>query len=132
MSCAVTYPLGLVGVILALLLMRIVLRRWEPRTEGGESGEEPFIASFCVCNPAIFRMNLHDVSAMSDSAKFVVSRLWRGGKVILPTGDSTLEEGDRILVITQKRFVDRLTIFFGRRDETVSYTHLTLPTTERV
>ena len=117
LSCAVTYPLGLVGVILALLLMRIVLRRWEPRTEGGESGEEPFIASFCVCNPAIFRMNLHDVSAMSDSAKFVVSRLWRGGKVILPTGDSTLEEGDRILVITQKRFVDRLTIFFGRRDE---------------
>lgn len=117
LSCAVTYPLGLVGVILALLLMRIVLRRWEPRTEGGESGEEPFIASFCVCNPAIFRMNLHDVSAMSDSVKFVVSRLWRGGKVILPTGDSTLEEGDRILVITQKRFVDRLTIFFGRRDE---------------
>ena len=117
LSCAVTYPLGLIGVILALILMRIALRRWEPKKEKGEEDEETFIASFNVCNPAIFNKDLHEMALIDDS-QFVVSRLWREGKVILPTADSKLEEGDRILVITQKRYVGHLTILFGKRDET--------------
>ena len=117
LSCAVTYPLGLVGVILALMLMRIILRRWEPQQESGNEDEEAFIASFNVCNPAIFHHNIHD-AALLDTSEFVISRLWRNGKVILPTADILLEEGDRILVITKKKFIDRLTIFFGQRDET--------------
>ena len=117
LSCAVTYPLGLVGVILALIIMRIILRRWEPRREHNDDDEEAYIASFHVCNPAIFHKNLHN-AALLDSSKFVVSRLWRDGKVILPTADCTLEDGDRILVITQRKFVDKLTIIFGELDQT--------------
>lgn len=117
LSCAVTYPIGMVGVILALILMKGWLTRHERKADEAGQGDEAFIASFSVCNPAIFRKNLH-VAAGLDESKFVVSRLWRDGKVILPTADTILEEGDRVLVITQQKYVDQLTIFFGRRDET--------------
>lgn len=119
LSCAVTYPLGMVGVIFAFILLRGWLTRHQHpggRNEGADA-DEAFIASFCVCNPAIFHLGLHDAAGM-DESKFVVSRLWRGGKVILPTAETQLEEGDRVLVITQEKFVPSLTIFFGRRDET--------------
>ena len=99
------------------MIMRVVLRRWEPGGDTGDSDEEAYIASFCVRNPAIFHKHFQDTYLL-DPSKYVVSRLWRDGKVILPNGNTTLEEGDRILVITQKRFVERLTILFGKLDET--------------
>ena len=86
LSCAVTYPLGMVGVIVAIIIMRGWLTR-------------------------------HEVAGL-DEHKFVVSRLWRGGRVILPTAETLFEEGDRILVITQERYVNQLTVFFGKHDET--------------
>lgn len=116
LSCAVTYPLGMVGVILALIIVKGYLCRHESCGKEG-SGEEAFIASFRVCNPAIFHQQLHNIGGL-DESRFVVSRLWRDGKVILPTGDTRLEEGDRVLVITKKKQVAQLTIFFGQRDET--------------
>ena len=120
LSCAVTYPLGLIGVIVALMLMRIFLRRKEPRTDKNTADEQAFIASFCVKNPGIFHKNIQDACKL-DPSKFVVSRLWRDGKVILPNGESVLEEGDRILVITQKRDLNRLTVLFGELDETTDW-----------
>lgn len=117
LSCAVTYPIGMVGVILALILMKGWLTRHERKAAEAGQGDEAFIASFSVCNPAIFRKKLH-VAAGLDESKFVVSRLWRDGKVILPTADTILEKGDRVLVITQQKYVDQLTIFFGQRDKT--------------
>lgn len=118
LGCAVTYPLGMVGVIIALIVMRGWLMRREHAKEGDPSEEEAFIASFQVCNPAIFGQNLHDVAELEAGQKFVVSRLWRDGKVILPNADTQLEENDRILVITMRRYLKQLTVFFGRRDET--------------
>ena len=52
-----------------------------------------------------------------DEGKFVVSRLWRDGKVILPNAQTRLEKDDRILVITQTRQVAQLTLYFGQRDD---------------
>lgn len=116
LSCAVTYPLGMVGVILALILVKGWLARHERANEDSEANA-PFIISFKVCNPAVFGHTLGEISGM-DESKFVVSRLWRDGKVILPNAQTTLEEGDRILVITKKCEVTHLTIYFGQRDET--------------
>lgn len=116
LSCAVTYAFGMVGVILALLIVRGWLSRHERPVEEG-SDDEAFIASFEVCNPAIFGHTLGEISGM-DESRFVVSRLWRGGKVILPNADTRLESGDRLLVITRERQVGHLTLYFGRRDET--------------
>ncbi len=116
LSCALTYPFGMVGVILALIIVKGWLSRHEK--SGDEDGtDEAFIASFLVCNPAIFGRTLGELSGM-DNAGFVVSRLWRDGKVLLPNAETKLESGDRILVITQARLLQQLTIYFGQRDET--------------
>lgn len=115
LSCAVTYAFGMVGVILALLPVKGWLSRHEKAKDDGND-DEAFIASFVVCNPAVFGHTLGRLSGM-DEGKFVVSRLWRDGKVILPNAHTVLEQNDRLLVITQARQVDQLTIYFGQRDE---------------
>ena len=53
----------------------------------------------------------------SGHAKFVVSRIWREGKVILPNAQTVLEEGDRLLIITLKSQVNVLTTLFGEHEE---------------
>lgn len=116
LSCALTYPIGMVGVILALIMVRGWLCRHEKAAESNDQNE-PFIASFLVCNPAVFGRTLGEICQMEE-AHFVVSRLWRSGKVILPNAQTKLEKDDRILVITPKRQVQHLTIYFGQRDET--------------
>lgn len=115
LSCAVTYAFGMVGVILALLPVKGWLSRHEKAKDDGND-DEAFIASFVVCNPAVFGHTLGQLSGM-DEGKFVVSRLWRDGKVILPNAHTVLEQNDRLLVITQASQVDQLTIYFGQRDE---------------
>lgn len=115
LSCAVTYAFGMVGVILALMPVKGWLSRHEKAKDDGND-DEAFIASFVVCNPAVFGHTLGQLSGM-DEGKFVVSRLWRDGKVILPNAHTVLEQNDRLLVITQARQVDQLTIYFGQRDE---------------
>ena len=119
LGCAVTYPIGMIGVIIALILVKGQLQRRAASARDAESSDEAFIASFTVCNPAVFHQTLHDLSGSGvDDSKFVVSRLWRQGKVILPNSETHIEDGDRLLVITKKKFVQTLTILFGRRDET--------------
>ena len=119
LGCAVTYPIGMIGVIIALILVKGQLQRRAASARDAESSDEAFIASFTVCNPAVFHQTLHDLSGSGvDDSKFVVSRLWRQGKVILPNSETRIEDGDRLLVITKKKFVQTLTILFGRRDET--------------
>lgn len=116
LGTAVTYPLGMLGVILALMAMRgFLTRRERIKDNKEESAEEAFIVTFRVANPAIFGHSLHDIAGF-DENQFVVSRLWRGGKVQLPSADVTLMEGDRLMVITQQRYADNLTIFFGERE----------------
>ena len=119
LGCAVTYPIGMIGVIIALILVKGQLQRRAASARDAESSDEAFIASFTVCNPAVFHQTLHGLSGSGvDDSKFVVSRLWRQGKVILPNSETRIEDGDRLLVITKKKFVQTLTILFGRRDET--------------
>lgn len=115
LSCAVTYAFGMVGVILALLPVKGWLSRHEKAADD-DYDDEAFIASFVVCNPAAFGHTLGELSGM-DEGKFVVSRLWRDGKVILPNAQTILEKDDRILVITQTRQVAQLTLYFGQRDD---------------
>ena len=72
LSCAVTYAFGMVGVIVALLLVKGWLSRHEKASDDNND-DEAFIASFLVCNPAVFGHTLGEISGM-DESKFVVSR----------------------------------------------------------
>ena len=119
LGCAVTYPLGVVGVIIAYILLRALHVKKTRRADAAvvDDNEEPFIVSFHVRNPAVVDHSLRELSSLTQN-DFVVSRLWRNNEVLLPESATTLQQGDRVLVITKQKEVDRLTIFFGERDTT--------------
>lgn len=116
LACAVTYPIGTVGVIIVIAIMK----RWlaaHDRSTGEEPKKQATVFSFHVKNPAVCGKTLHDVAEQSH-IPFVVSRLWRRGETMMPAADTVLEDDDRILVITEKNFVEQLTIYFGQLDAT--------------
>ena len=118
LGCAVTYPLGVVGVILAILLMRKLLARKEDLQEKeAENVNKPYIAAFQVHNPAIFDKSIKEIGGLH-YAKFVISRLWRDGKVTIPTSDTIIREGDRLLVLSPEKDAPALTVLFGEQEHT--------------
>ena len=75
LGCALTYPMGVVGVILALLFVRRTFVRPSDLTgPDAEHRRSVFIASYRLTNPALFGKSLHNVAAESQR-HFVVSRL---------------------------------------------------------
>lgn len=118
LGCAVAYPLGVIGVILAVLLIRKLLVRKEdlvlnPKDETNKT----YIAAFQVHNPAIFNKSIKDIAQLS-YPKFVISRLWRDGNVSIPTSEKIIKEGDRLLVVTAEKDVLALTVLFGQQENT--------------
>ena len=116
LGCAVTYPLGVVGVILAIFLLRKLLVRQENlEIKEKEDDNKTYIAAFQVHNPAIFGKNIREIGELSH-AKFVISRLWRDGNVSIPTSEKIVQEGDRLLVITSEKEIPLLTVLFGEQE----------------
>lgn len=90
LSCAVTYPLGVVGVILAMITVRkLFVRAKDISAEEHEGENQTFIATFLVHNPAVFGLTVREAAALVHP-KFVISRLWRNGEVSVPTSDTML------------------------------------------
>jgi AspT/YidE/YbjL antiporter-like protein len=117
LSCAVTYPLGVVGVILAMLLVRkLFVRPTDIDSGEHEDSNKTFIATFQVRNPAVYGKSIKDAALLSH-VKFVISRLWHDGKVSIPTSEMHLCEDDRLLVVTTEKDAETLKILFGQQEE---------------
>lgn len=118
LGCAVTYPLGVVGVVLGILLIRKLLVKPEDLTlKDKENDNHTYIGAFQVHNPAIFHKSIKELGELN-YPKFVISRLWRDGKVSIPTSETVIEEGDRLLVITSDKNASSLTVLFGEQEHT--------------
>lgn len=117
LSCAVTYPLGVVGVILAIIIVRKFSVRPADIKDGSEDsdGLGTYIGEFAVLNPAVFGHTVREAATFIQS-KFVISRLWRDGNVSIPGPDTSLQEGDRLLVVTTEHDVPGLTVLFGEQE----------------
>lgn len=118
LGCAVAYPLGVIGVILAVLLIRkLLVRREDLEIPEKDDTNKTYIAAFQVHNPAIFNKSIKDIAHMS-YPKFVISRLWRDGKVTIPTSEKIIKENDRLLVVTSEKDALALTVLFGEQENT--------------
>ena len=117
LSCAVTYPLGVVGVILAIAFLRkFFVRPADLPGPDAEHRKNVFIASYHITNPALFGRSVHDIAAQSHH-RFVISRVWRDGRVSIPTSDKTLQQDDVILVITTPGEAEALGMIFGEQEQ---------------
>ncbi|MDE5846594.1 MAG: putative transporter, partial [Muribaculaceae bacterium] len=116
LSCAVTYPLGVVGVIIALAVVRKVWTR--PSDLVDHDHEDPnhtFVGEFGVSNPGIYGKTVKEVAELTP-IKFVISRLWRDGKVSIPNSETLLSEGDRLLLVCGNGAASKLTMLFGEQE----------------
>lgn len=119
LGCAVTYPLGVVGVILATMFVRkLFVRPTDLCVKEKENINKPYIAAFQVHNPGIFGKSVKELACLYADKKFVISRLWRLGKVSIPTSETVIEKDDRLLVISQEKDAPALTILFGEQEST--------------
>ena len=116
LSCAITYPLGVVGVILAILLInKLWVRPSDIASPNAKHVNNTFIATLHVQNPGVFGRDMHTLAEWVH-VPFVISRLWRDGKVILPSNDTQLLEGDRVLVVTSRKDIATLEAMIGKRE----------------
>ena len=116
---AVAYPLGVLGVIMVLMLtktlFRIDLKKEADDLESQEVGmDSPQRVTLSVKNPAVFGKTILEVSKAIEN-KFIISRVYRDGKVIVPVASTVLNSGDDLLVVTALSSVDAVTVLFGEQ-----------------
>jgi len=115
LGCAVTYPFGVVGVILAILIMRkLFVSPKDLVVHRGNIEDETYIARFNVINPALEGKNLAEIAQMTHY-RFIISRIWRDNEIIVPKSSTQLTLNDRLMVVAHKDEIDALEILFGQR-----------------
>lgn len=123
MGYAVAYPLGVVGIILSIILIRWIgrvnIKEEEAKLEEERAGEElsAIPISLQVTNPALFGHTVKSLTELLHGRKFVVSRIWKKAtdEIHIATIDTVLSEGDRIFVITEQPHIDALIVTVGRK-----------------
>lgn len=115
LATAVTYPLGVLGVIIAMMLLRkLFVKPADLEVKTAENNDHTYIAEFKVVNPATSGKSIASVSDMTH-LKFIISRIWRGNEVIVPNAETTLMVDDDLLVITTKEDEGAMEILFGKK-----------------
>ena len=138
LATAVTYPLGVVGVIFAMIFIRkFFVKPSDLEVKSCSSDDHTFIGQFVVVNPAINGKYIADI-AQGTHRKFIISRIWRGDEVIVPKGTTELKTNDNLLVATKKEEVPAMELLFGKRverdlnKEQVDWNHLDSKVESRV
>lgn len=118
---AVAYPLGVVGVIGATILIRILYKikfQDESRRlqEEYERNHNSFVlASVELMNPALFGKTVEEIHRLSLS-QFVISRVLKSDqRMELCNNTTKLEEKDKILIATDSGDLQAVIAFFGKR-----------------
>ena len=113
LGCAVTYPLGVVGVIFAMILLRKFLVKPDDLQRCNQKPDDnTYVGQFIVANPAVSGKTIAQV-AQSTPRHFIISRIWRNGKVIVPLAQTVMQHGDNVLVVTNRDEVAAMNILFG-------------------
>ena len=115
---AVAYPLGVLGVIAVMMLIKslfkVDLQKEKEQLDQENSASSEFARRMhCeVRNPAIFNQTLAQVVGEMHG-KFIVSRMMRDGNIFIPDGHTVLMEGDKLLIVTSQHHVDSVRVIFG-------------------
>lgn len=114
-ACAVGYPFGLIGVILCIA----ILKRFTPPSSQAKTvasrSDNTFVAEYRITNPDIFGKSIQEIRRGAE-IQFVISRVWKDGKVIIPTSETILEEGEHIMVISSRNDTESLKAIFGSQE----------------
>jgi len=123
MAYAAAYPLGVLGIIITMLLLKAVYKInpddeiQKIQDEIESSQRKPLIISYEVTNTLIDGKSLFELHEVLD-CDFVVSRLMGAdGKVVIPTSKTELHVGDKIFVVLDPNDAVKFTSVIGHKIE---------------
>ncbi|MEE0979067.1 MAG: putative transporter [Muribaculaceae bacterium] len=121
MGYAAAYPLGVVGIITAMFIIKLIFRiRMEDEIKQIEDDQEsntlkPFMMSLEITNRLIEGMTvikLHEII----TTNFVISRIMDSkGDITIPTSATELHVGDRLLVVLSAQDEPKFTAVLGEK-----------------
>lgn len=114
-ACAVGYPMGVIGVMICMIVLKLMMK--SKISNSADVNSETYIAEFRISNPAIFDKSVRDVAALTDK-HIIISRIWKNGKVAIPESATVLHEGDHILAVLKKSDVQAFHVLFGKQEST--------------
>lgn len=123
MGYAAAYPLGVVGIIVSMLIIKKVFRintekEIQQIDEEQHSGQlQPHMLTVRVSNDLICGLSLKKLHTVI-TANFVVSRIEKpNGEVVIPTADEVLELNDLMMIVCSLQDEEIFTRFIGPKEE---------------
>lgn len=114
-ACAVGYPMGVFGVLISTIVLRILFSK-DFKTKKNNHEIETYVAEFHVSNPAIYGKTVAQIAALTEK-HIIISRIWRDNQVTIPYSDSILHQDDHVLAVLSKADLETFQIIFGEKDD---------------
>ena len=123
MGYAAAYPLGVVGIIISLILIKVIFKIdlkkeiEEVETDTKDSQLAPHVVTYKVTNDLMAGLDIRKIHTIIN-ANFVISRIEKpDGTVQIPTSDDTLELGDLVLLVCSVQDEETFNRFIGPKVE---------------
>ncbi|MBQ7697502.1 MAG: putative transporter [Paludibacteraceae bacterium] len=105
---AMAYPLGVVGVLLSMMLLRRVFRikmEKEEQQVAAEKGEEPQVEYFDIrlTNPRVEGLRVREIKLLTHVNILVTRLLNSEGNEVMPNADTVLHQGDKVRFVIDKK-----------------------------
>ncbi len=122
MGYAAAYPLGVVGTILSMILLKTIfnikqnIEATKLEEENTQSQLMPYVITLRTENSGIFNKSvkeIHDVIGRN----FVISRMFSNGKYTIPTASTIVKEGDLLLIVISIQDEAAYTTIIGSKVE---------------
>ena len=118
---AVAYPLGVIGIILSIILIKYIFRvsfdkeNEQLNSEDSSHTNEAKPISLIVKIPAIFNKTVAELSNLLEHRDFVISRVWRDSnkQIEIASANTVLQENDKVFVITTETDAETIKPFIG-------------------
>lgn len=119
MGYAVAYPLGVVGIIISIVLLRAIFRiKLDKEKEALESANESKYAakiSIELTNTNLFGRSVQETRGLINRS-FVVSRICRAnGTIEIANANTVLAENDKMLIICASEDVEAIEMMLGHQ-----------------
>lgn len=119
MGYAAAYPLGVVGIIISLILIKVIFKIdlkkeiEEVENDTKDSQLAPHVVTLKVTNELMAGLDIRKIHTIIN-ANFVISRIEKpDGTVMIPTSDDTLELGDLVLLVCSAQDEETFNRFIG-------------------
>lgn len=123
MGYAAAYPLGVVGIILAMFIIKWIFRIRvddeikQLEKEREDSALKPYLVTFEVTNKLVDGRTLVELHHLIQ-CNFVVSRLMTtDGEIIIPKSSTQIHVGDKLFIVMSKSDEERFQALIGKEVE---------------